>query len=169
MDIIPLSSEWTEQSALLGAVSELTLAKVKDESGSSHFDGPEGWIRGLSNVRLDVDNLPFGIRQAIAELLSNSARPIGELAQVMVNRLDAGGSLAPHRDGLPDRARYHLPVITHKAVTWWDEIEGRVHMQEGRWYGPVRYCGVLHSMSNPSDVERVHVVADFEWANHARH
>lgn len=166
MDIVPSGVSTVD---LRSSVEALVLEQIPDGSGSSHFDGPEGWIRGLSTVRLNVHALPYALRQALANLLTASGRALGPLAQVMVNKLAAGESLSAHRDGLPDRARFHLPVITHPWVRWWDEVDGHVHMMEGSWYGPVRYCGVLHSMTNPSTVDRVHVVADFEWKSHARH
>lgn len=132
------------------------LEPVPNGSGSSHFGGPEGWITGLAMRRL------YGagaVGEALAELESLTQRH--RLVQVMVNRLAPGGRLAPHRDGYPDNLRYHLPLKTNSAAYWWDEYNGRVHMECGTWYGPVPYCGVLHSAVNDGDSERIHLIADY--------
>lgn len=130
---------------------------IRDGSGSSHFDGPEGWIHGLTMARLPVQG---HLQAAVRELRDNVQ--VGRLVQCMVNRLAPGGSLAPHRDGLPSHMRFHLPLKTNPDAYWWDELNGKVHMRRGHWYGPVPYCGVLHSAVNDGDSERVHLVIDFE-------
>lgn len=137
------------------------LVRIKDGSGSSHFDGPENWIYGLSMARVARDKYPFMATEL--NLLERSVEHLyGPIVQVMINRLDAHGGLSPHRDGLPNRARFHLPVTTNDHVLWWDEINGRLHMDRGVWYGPVPYCGVLHSVFNLGEKPRTHLVVDFE-------
>lgn len=121
--------------------------------------GTEGWITGLSMARVNIAEYAE-LTRAIVLLLRQ--RPMGSLVQVMVNKLDAGTALAPHVDGGPDHLRFHLPVITHPLVKWWDEDNGTRVMSTGWWYGPVPYCGKLHSVTNDSPVDRIHVVADFE-------
>lgn len=145
--------------ALREELSTIELQAIPDGSGSSHLGGPEGWIHGLSMARIArVEYAQLGV--AIAEL--RDVVHLGVLRQVMVNRLSAGNTLEPHRDGLPQHQRFHLPVITHPDVFWWDEIAGKCTMEPGYWYGPVNYCGILHMVANPSPVDRVHVIADFE-------
>lgn len=142
------------------------IRRVRDGSGEG------GWIHGLSNTRLflrhpkthiksidQLGNYPL-VKEAIS-MLRSEADEHGELTQVMVNVLEPGGELNPHRDGLPDDHRWHLPVLTNAQCDWWDEIDGYTHMAEGEWAGPVPYCGVLHSAVNHGRTKRVHLVADF--------
>lgn len=134
---------------------------IPDGSGSSHFDGPEGWIYGLDMVRLTPRLWESGlVGRAIDEV--RRARQVGALRQVLVNRLKPYGKLDLHRDGLPDRLRFHLPLQTRKDAYWFDELNGRIHMELGAWYGPVPYCGVLHAAHNPTPVDRIHLVVDFD-------
>lgn len=149
--------------------------RVSDGSGHGGEDFSPGWIQGLSNTRLFLrrpgTSSPDGvllnflaefpaIEMAIEELREEMGHRI--LTQVMVNSLEPGGKLAAHRDGLPDDARYHLPVFTNPDAVWWDEFHGTTHLAEGYWHGPVPYCGVLHSVANNGTMSRLHVVADFE-------
>lgn len=155
MNIFPLSLGLAE---LAAETLSVPLVRMQDGSGSSHFHGPEGWIHGLSMSRVSLSACPL-IARAVVELREHVQ--LGATVQVMVNKLDAGHDLQPHRDGLPEYDRFHLPIISHPDVFWWDELNGKIHMRVGHWHGPVPYCGILHSAGNPSPVDRVHVVADF--------
>lgn len=144
-------------SDLVDEVTSFPLTRIADGSGSSHMDGPEGWIHGLSMSRVGLT--PY-IGLAIGEITRELASP--KLVQIMVNKLEGGARLDQHKDGLPFNLRFHLPIITHELVTWWDERDGSVHMDVGHWHGPVPYCGVLHAMYNESTVDRYHLIVDFE-------
>lgn len=109
-------------------------------------------------ARVDTTEVPV-LARAIMGLSWNG--PYGAIQQIMVNNLDPGSVLEPHKDGEPNHTRFHLPVLTHPDVYWWDEINGRFHMEAGYWYGPVPYCGIMHSAGNPSPENRLHVVVDF--------
>lgn len=161
MDSIPMRGD---VAPLIRELESVALLHIEDGSGSSHFDGPEGWIHGLWLNRIaisDVATYPILVA-AIARLGDGLEWRYGQVAQVLLNKLKAGNNLDPHKDGAPNRARFHLPLVTHPDVYWWDELEGRCHMEVGRWYGPVPYCGILHSAGNPSPIDRVHVIVDFE-------
>lgn len=142
-------------------VLSVPLVRIQDGSGSSHLNGPEGWIRGLSMARIRPTYETYPLVCAALEELRGRIQ-LGGTVQVMVNRLESGGELSAHRDGYPDNDRYHLPVVTHDLAYWWDEQWGRRHMVKGWWYGPVPYCGILHSAGNPSPVDRIHIVVDFK-------
>jgi hypothetical protein len=169
VDTIPLSE--TTSDLVLADVRNVAVTRVTDGSGHGGNGFAAGWITGLANTRLFlrdpkthvpvIDRLADfpGIRQALRGL--EFATHHHYLTQVMVNVLHGGGSLAAHRDGLPDDYRYHLPVVTNPEVVWWDELNGEAHMRAGYWHGPVPYCGVLHSVANGGTESRIHLVADF--------
>lgn len=151
---------------LASDAGRVPLTVIQDGSGTARGEGTkEGWIHGLAIGRLfgpGYDNLlpEFeAIRHAIMAL--NYACG-GELKQVMLNVLGPECSLERHRDGEPKHNRYHLPIVTDPEVFWWDELDGKIHMEAGYWYGPVNYCGILHSMTNGSEMSRVHLIADLE-------
>lgn len=172
MRTVPLRSVSLED---IGAqLGRAELKRVLDGSGHPGNDFRAGWIQGLANTRLFLrhhgTSTPDGVQldvlaefpaleMAIEELRAEMGHRI--LTQVMVNALRPGGKLSAHRDGLPDDARYHLPVVTNPNAIWWDEFNGSMHMRAGEWTGPVPYCGVLHAAVNNGDMTRVHVVADF--------
>jgi len=145
---------------LAAELRAVPLRHIRDGSGSSHFNGPEGWIKGLSLTRIQLGETYPLAKRAIEDLQERTS--LGKLTQIMVNNLEPGGQLSPHRDGPPNYHRWHLPIVTHELAYWWDELEGRRHMVKGWWYGPVPYCGILHMAGNPSPVNRLHLVADFE-------
>lgn len=151
--------------ALISEVESLEYVKIPDGSGHATDGGKAGWINGCSQFRLcgpgreDVLDQYPALYAAVCELAELDGNL---LVQAMVNKLDAGHKLDKHRDGMPDNYRYHLPIVTHPDVLWWDEKFGERHMTLGVWYGPVPYCGVLHSVTNSSDFDRYHLMVDFE-------
>lgn len=170
MERIPLSLDLVNEIDL--EIGEIPLYPLEDGSGAPHRAASEsGWIYGMSNTRLyrtgqnpinALEAFPR-LRHALLILHTHNLgqKRNGELRQVMINRMEPGGRVEPHRDEGPDYYRYHLPILTDPLVTWWDEIEGSRHMECGSWYGPVPYRGVLHSVANESSVGRVHVIADY--------
>lgn len=140
-------------------IDVVTLNRIPDGSGSSHFGGPEGWIHGLATQTITVYQCPE-VWNAICALQEELG--LGDVEQVLLNCLQAGAEFGRHRDGLPDNARFHLPVQTNESAWWWDELNGTVHMKYGHWYGPVPYCGILHAVGNPSKNDRLHLIVDFK-------
>lgn len=75
--------------------------------------------------------------------------------------LAPGETIQPHRDELMDLrtgiARLHVPIVTHPDVRF--VVGGaRYVLEPGTlWYGAFSR---LHSVANPSNVERVHLVMD---------
>lgn len=154
-----IAASQTDPSEILNQVTLDRMQHIPDGSGSSHFNGPAGWIFGLDMLRVNAHDIP-ALRQAVMELRRQVET--GPLIQTMVTRLRPGGELKPHRDGPPDHLRFHLPLTTNREAYWWDSLHGRVHMRVGCWYGPVPYCGILHGAANMGSTERIHVVCDFE-------
>jgi hypothetical protein len=157
--------------AILREVESLALEQLPIGAGHSGTDHPCGWIEGLANVRL-VQSVPSG--EAFNRLIEfpAMASAIGELMkmrsksgvfQVMINRLDPGGSLAKHRDGMPIEPapeRWHLPIISNPLVEYWEEaLDGPIHLSIGSWWGPISYWD-LHSMVNLGEFPRVHIIVD---------
>ena len=150
--------------ALRDEITAVPLERIPDNSGAARGENAqEGWIHGLEMTRLygpgydDVLNSFPMITHAIA-IFANQREQ--EIHQVMVNKLNPHSFLGKHRDGPPQMDRWHLPVITNPLCEWYDEIDGWCHMEEGKWHGPVNYCGILHAMHNDGDNARYHLVLD---------
>lgn len=80
-----------------------------------------------------------------------------------VASLRAGGSIKEHRDISGGVAagvtRLHIPIRTHKDVSFFIERHP-VKMAEGEvWHLDTTY---RHAVRNDSDVERIHLIVDFE-------
>lgn len=147
--------------ALQAECNVIPLKKVPEGSGKARGEGTkEGWIHGLKMARLSLDDLKE-YPEITKTIGSQAARLNQIISQVMVNELAPGARLERHRDGLPKHDRWHFPVVTNDLVEWWDEYDGWWHMEIGKWYGPVNYCGVLHSMWNDGNTRRVHLIVDF--------
>lgn len=151
-------------SGLVEMVQKMPFEIIPDGAGEARgIHAKPGWIHGLGIMRLFVkdqldllDDWP-----TIALLvLQHAQHEHRNIQQVMVNKLTPGAVLEKHRDGEPAHFRWHYPVITGQNVTWWDELEGPIHMAAGEWWGPVNYCGVMHSMANRSPFSRVHIIVD---------
>lgn len=164
MQVLGPGIEPAEFMALQYEIGSVPLEKVPDNSGKARGkDTQEGWINGLRMARLYgpgypklLDNYP-NIRGVVSLLQVRQGLP---MHQVMVNELAANSALEKHRDGPPEMQRWHLPIFTNPLVEWWDEIDGWVNMELGVWYGPVNYCGILHSMHNDGPTNRIHLVVD---------
>lgn len=150
--------------ALQAEIATVPLEEIPDNSGSARGENAqEGWIKGLSMARLCGPEYPDKLQEYptighVVELFANQQdKPIH---QVMVNQLRAHSTLELHRDGPPEMLRYHLPITTNPLVEWYDEIDGWVHMELDKWYGPVNYCGKLHSMTNDGETARIHLIVD---------
>lgn len=135
------------------------LVRIPNGSGHGHFNAKSGWINGLSNARVRPGETWPWITQAVQELADEVHHH--HVVQILLNKLDPGALLDTHRDGYPQNDRYHLPIVTNRDAYWWDELEGRLSMSVGYWYGPVPYCGILHSAGNPGPTDRLHLVVDF--------
>jgi hypothetical protein len=57
--------------------------------------------------------------------------------------------------------RWHFVIATNKDAWFEDEINGKFHMDQGGWYGPVAYWKP-HNVGNNGNTERVHLVVDLE-------
>lgn len=144
---------------LVAEVLSIPLVRIPNGAGHGHFGTKSGWIRGLSNARIrSGPTYPLTSR---AVTLLGSRVGHYDVRQILVNKMDPGAELAPHRDGAPQYDRYHLPIVTNNDAYWWDEHNGHVAMRAGTWYGPVPYCGILHSAGNPGRSDRIHLIVDF--------
>lgn len=89
-----------------------------------------------------------------------------ELTSVRLLKLDRGAVIKEHRDtGLnyeEGEVRLHIPVITHEAVEFYLDGE-QLQMREGEaWY---INASLPHRLSNPSPVNRIHLVIDCKVNN----
>lgn len=152
----------TNLASVQDEIRRVPLERVTDGSGSSHCGGPEQWIHGLSVARLLKSEMRMHY-PLLADVVNRLHRKHNRrIVQIMVNKLEPFSGLKMHKDGPPAHRRFHLPLISSDRVEWWDEVCGTYTMREGYWYGPVNYCGWLHSMSNNGDTPRYHLIVDLE-------
>jgi quercetin dioxygenase-like cupin family protein len=92
------------------------------------------------------------------EVLSHFQCP---LLAVRLLKLNAGAIIKEHRDAdlcfEKGEIRLHIPVTTHPNVEFYLDQE-RMHLREGEcWY---MNFNLPHTISNNSDIDRVHLVID---------
>ena len=155
------------QDGLISEATDAELRTIRAGSGWGKGKRPgadDGWIgEGLRNTRIHKDDLWHfpTIREEINFFCENiDALPVA-VSQILINSMEPGSALAPHRDGAPWRERWHMVIQTNPRVFWTDAIYGTRHLAVG-WNGPVCYCGVLHSMINRGDNERIHIIVDID-------
>lgn len=148
-----------------GLKDEIQAVPVKPIVAGSGHGGTgykKGWIDGMKNARINPSEVGGYIGHAIDYLLNRANGYVKyDVSQIMVNLLEPNCRLDAHRDGHCIDYRFHLPIITNPNVFWWDEITSQnLNFEEGYWYGPVPYSGVLHSMRNEGLESRYHLVVD---------
>jgi len=73
-------------------------------------------------------------------------------------KIEAGGEVPEHYDfGWHDKIRMHIPIYTHESVIFNCGIESR-HMEAGEIW--LIDNDDLHSVKNPSNRDRIHLVID---------
>jgi hypothetical protein len=80
----------------------------------------------------------------------------GAVAHAVVRQLPAGQGIPPHVDrGLGER-RFHVPLVTHPAVTMrWPDDGVEVHLEAGYLY-EVRFDR-RHEIVHQAPIDRVHI------------
>ena len=86
---------------------------------------------------------------------------MGYFVRATLVRLQAGGSIAEHRDmnfSLTHSHRVHLPIVTNDEV-WFSVGSETINMREGQLYEINNRR--LHSVENKGSDDRVHLILDF--------
>jgi hypothetical protein len=125
-----------------------------DLSGVTFRDtgGTNGWL---------AETLPPWVEPFLKSL------PLqGHITQVVLRKLPAGLGIPPHidpvRNGHPRviEHRYHVPLVTHEAVTMrWPDEGTEVHLAAGCLY-EVNHNQKVHEVIQHAPVDRVHLCID---------
>jgi len=84
----------------------------------------------------------------------------GKIIRCEFVKLKSKSYIRKHVDGgalLHYSRRVHIPIITKKLITF-TVMDNTIHMEEGGWYEINNQ--MLHSVSNPTDFDRVHIIID---------
>jgi hypothetical protein len=120
------------------------------------------WVPGtpikteyFNNLKtIDAQNELQDIYNKIEEYYS------GKIIRCEIIKLTANSEVYKHTDGgaiLHYSRRIHIPLITHKDVTF-TVMDNTIHMEVGGWYEINNQ--LPHSVSNKSNIDRVHVIVD---------
>lgn len=86
----------------------------------------------------------------------------GEFYRICLVKLSANSKVDPHKDSgvnLINDQRIHIPIITHPDITFTVGGE-RKNMKVGEMWTIDN--SALHSVDNPTDVDRVHMIIDYK-------
>lgn len=147
--------------------TKLDLAGLAEEVSalSKHLDGSGALM--VLDPNKGVPDLGPLISEAVREVAEWRGWPALHL---MINELPPGVEVPKHRDWLkptqtqpirPCVERWHLPILTNQAASFWDEENGERHAPAGVWFGPVPYW-LLHTVWNRGTTARVHLVVDLD-------
>lgn len=84
----------------------------------------------------------------------------GKVIRCEIIKLAGKSEILKHTDGgaiLHYSRRVHIPLITHPDITF-TVMNDTTHMKTGGWYEINNQ--MPHSVSNPTDIERIHVIID---------
>lgn len=158
---------------LYAAQAEIQLLPQhwKDHLNANHYEGawtvlalrspggdPDHTAADVMGKTTFADTPLLGRAPVLKAFLSSLPFPI---QSVRLLRLAPGSHIKEHRDHELSfemgEARLHIPIFTHPQVDF--TIDGeRVFMEEGQcWY---INANLPHRVSNPSPVERIHLVID---------
>jgi hypothetical protein len=125
-----------------------------DLSGVTFRDsgGTNGWI---------AESLPKWVEPFLSPL------PLqGHITKITLRKLPAGQGIPPHIDPILNchprvtEHRYHVPLVTHEAVTMrWPDDGVAVHLAAGCLY-EVNHNGKIHEVCHLAPVDRVHLCID---------
>lgn len=105
---------------------------------------------------------------AIATVVNDIEETVNAMGvfQVLIDLLGPHARIGWHTDPYDSTnspMRFHIPIVTNSKAVWADELNGEIHMQPGRVYGPVPYRDTPHMVANRGNTNRVHMVVDL-WA-----
>jgi len=84
----------------------------------------------------------------------------GKIIRCEFVKLNSNSYIPKHVDGgalLHYSRRVHVPIITKDLITF-TVMDNTIHMEEGGWYEINNQ--MPHSVSNPTDFDRVHLIID---------
>jgi hypothetical protein len=95
----------------------------------------------------------------IKGLLSKSLGE-GQIMMFVFNLMNPHSKIDPHSDERTgDKKRIHIPVVTHPDITLSNNGD-ELHMERGKVY--MIDHTKEHSVANPTDCERIHIVIDWK-------
>jgi hypothetical protein len=118
--------------------------RSENPSHLKDFKKVENSIETLTDILKETYGDGFLIRAILVKLNKNSS---------IATHIDSGASLASCK-------RVHIPIVTNKDVKFIVAAE-TVNMSRGEMW-EINNSGKLHSVSNTSDSDRVHLILDWE-------
>lgn len=95
----------------------------------------------------------------ITKILSDSLGE-GRLMQFIFNLMNPHSKIDPHADQRTgDKKRIHIPIVTHPDIKLYNGGD-ELHMEVGKVY--MIDHTIEHSVDNPTDCERIHLVVDWK-------
>jgi quercetin dioxygenase-like cupin family protein len=141
-----------------GGWKSIPLRSVGGETGSSASNA--SGVHASSDASLFEDTLVMNACPYMKELIDVVAGEGGGVLKVRLMRLEAGRVIGPHKDyfkGPLNAVRMHIPIVTHPRVRF--QVNYRDYQLDA---GQLYSIDVtqLHSVSNKSHVDRVHLIFD---------
>ncbi len=156
---------------------EQDLSSLEKLDWSNHFNknGYSGTWSSIPLLSVDGELSTISVPLNEEKLLETKALKVSKYFKEVLRtfqtpiisarllKLKKGSEIKPHKDhnlGYEDGCfRIHVPIITHEKVNFFIE-EKRLNMLPGEcWYTNVNHT---HSVSNFSEIDRVHLVIDLE-------
>lgn len=136
------------------------IVPILDTDNYHYFDGGGGVQMAVRQSEpIVLDHLTAKLKEAVQEIEEIRGR---KAAYFMINRLPPGCIVDKHTDTLKafgQLERWHLPIATNDQAWYHDEINDKINMKVGTWYGPVPYWE-LHNAGNEGSSVRVHFIVD---------
>jgi len=118
-------------------------------------DNPDIPIQGYLYQKYYNEKFFTDIYDLLSEKLGE-----GQLMMFIFNLMNPHSKIEPHSDERTgDKKRIHIPVVTHPDIMFYNNGD-EIHMEVGKVY--LIDHTKEHSVVNPTDCERIHIVIDWK-------
>lgn len=125
------------------------------------------WEVGQGNLSEDINSLKDPESQLVMNNLYKHLEYIydAKVVRCEIVKMHANSHIPPHIDSgefLYLGRRIHVPLITNKDIMF-TVLNHSLNMEVGKWYDINN--SLPHSVDNPTDTERVHIIIDLIFNN----
>lgn len=125
------------------------------------------WEVGQGNLSKNINNLKNDESQNIMNSLYKHLEDLydAKVVRCEIVKMHKHSSIPTHIDSgefLYLGRRIHVPLVTNKDITF-TVLNHSLNMQVGKWYDINN--SLPHSVDNPTDTERIHIIIDLIFNN----
>ena len=137
--------------------SGLDFSVLESEAASMNYKLDDSGTEMAMGACVPIPPLPAELTAAVREIEKLTGK---KAVWVMLNRLPPSVVVPVHTDTVTyTPERWHLVIKTNPHAYFWSDPTGQIHLNGGRWWGPIPYRA-NHQIWNGGTTDRIHFVVD---------